>query len=145
MTAITTIPTERTIHPPPATYELPVSDLQDLLLAPPINRDQLLEQCLNNVDFALLLLDEFAKTTQSRLEEVDTALAEGNYTGIASKAHALKGVAGILAARHLVEICATLESTASGAVRSQTAGLLKQLHHECQRLIAFIPTVQAMR
>lgn len=145
MTASTATPTARAIQPSPGAYELPARDLHDLLSEPPIDRERLLEHCSSNLEFALMLLDEFSKTTQSRLDELDTALAAGNYAAIASKAHALKGVAGILAANTLQKICSSLESIATNANSNQTCDLIQQLHRECQRTITFIPAIQATR
>lgn len=142
MTAITTIPTARAIHPSPGTYELPARDLQDLQSAPPIDRNQLLEQCVNNWNFALMLLDEFKKTSPSRLDAFDAALVERNHAAISAKAHGLKGVAGILAANNLMEICSNLESTTSHADWDQTRDLIQQLHHEMQRTIDDIPNIR---
>ena len=126
-------------------YELTARDFQDLLSAPPIDRDRLLEQCLGNMDFALMLLDEFAKTSPSRLEAFDAALAEHNNAAIATKAHALRGTAGILAANDLMETCSNLESLAKKeADWNLTRELVQQLHREIQRAIDFVPVIRSM-
>lgn len=125
-------------------YELPARDLRDLLPAPPMDHDRLLDQCLGNMDFALMLLDEFAKTSPSRLDAFDAALAEKDHTAIASKAHALKGTAGILAADALMETCSNLESFAKKEDWNLVRDLTQQLHHEIQRVIDFIPNIRAV-
>lgn len=144
MDAATITPTQDSIQTSHRAYELPTGDFQDLLAAPPIDRDRLLDQCLGNLDFALMLLDEFAKTSPSRLEGFDAALAERNHATIATKAHALRGTAGILAANALMETCANLESSAKqDADWNLTHNLVQQLHHEIQRAIDFIPVIRA--
>ena len=140
----TITPTECSIDASHHAYELSAREIRDLLPAPPIDRDRLLEQCLGNVDFALMMLDEFAKTSPSRLEGFDTALAEHNHATIASKAHALKGTAGVLAANTLMETCSNLESFAKDEDWNLTRDLVQQLHHEMQRAIDFIPNIRAM-
>jgi Amt family ammonium transporter len=142
MNATCFTPTNRSIQPSQHTYELPEQDFQDLLPAPPIDCDRLLEQCVGNLDFALTLLDEFEKTSHSRLAAFDAALAAGNHTSIASRAHALRGVAGILTADALVEICSNLESLCKERDWNRTRDLIQQLHHEVQRTIDFIPTIR---
>lgn len=144
MSATTIIPNEGSIQTSHHAYELLAGDFQDLLSAPPIDRDRLLDQCLGNVDFALMLLDEFAKTSPSRLDGFDVALAEHNHATIATKAHALRGTAGILAADALMETCSNLESFAKkNADWDLTGHLVQQLHAEIQRAIDFIPTIRA--
>lgn len=145
MSAIAITTTELLTQRSHCGFELPAGDFQDLLPAPPINLDQLREQCMGDLDFALMLLDEFEKTSQSRLDAFDAVLFEQNHSALTSKAHALKGVAGILGASALMEICENLESQSSDTDWNQTRDLIEQLYHEYQRTIAFIPTVRAMR
>ena len=111
-------------------------------LEPPIDRSRILDQCLDNLDFALSLLDDFAKTSPARLKEFDTALAEQNQTAIVTKAHALRGTAGILAIITLPEICSKLESAATNGDWNQTRELIQQLRDETQRIIEFIPMIR---
>ena len=114
-----------------------------MLLAPPIDRDWLLEQCVDNLDFALTLLNEFEKSSPARLDAFDAALAAHNHAAIADQAHALKGVAGILAANSLMQVCANLESTAADADWNHTRDLIRQLRHELQRMLDFIPHISS--
>ena len=140
----TCIPTEGSIQTSNYSYELPTSDLHDLVPAPPIDRHRLLDQCLGNVDFALMLLEEFAKTSPSRLEAFDAALVERSHATIASKAHALRGTAGILAADTVMETCSNLESSGKQhADWDVTSHLVQKLHIEIQRAIDFIPVIRA--
>lgn len=143
MSAATITPNEGTIQTSQHAYELPAGDFQELLSVPPIDRDQLLDQCVGSVDFALMLLDEFAKTSSSRLDAFDAALAERDNAAIASKAHALRGTAGILAANDLLETCVSLEFFAKqNADWKQTQELILQLHYEIRRTIDFIPVIR---
>ena len=142
MSTTSITPTEYSIHPSHVAYELPAHELQDLLPAPPIDRDRLVEQCVESLDFALTLLAEFERTSPSRLDAFDTALAEHNHAAIAFNAHGLKGVAGILAADALMETCLNLESTTSDADWNQTCDLIQQLRHEMQRAIDYIPNLK---
>lgn len=124
-------------------YELPASDLRDLLPASPVDRERLLDQCLSSMSFALMMLEEFTKSSPARLAAFDAALANHNFVAIASQAHALKGVAGILAADTLLQSCSQLESAAKSDDKPETHALVQRLHHEVQRVIDFIPTLQA--
>lgn len=135
--------TEDTTRSSHRAFELAAHELQELLPAPPIDRDQLCDRCLGNLDFGLMLLDEFEKEHQSRLDALDAALAERRQDDIASQAHALKGVAAVLAANTLMKTCANLESAAKNTDWDQTHALIQHLHHEMRRTIEFIPNIQA--
>lgn len=137
-------PPECSIPPSHGGNELPVHELHDLLTAPPIDRDRFFERFLDNLEIAQTLLDEFVTTGQSHLEAFDTALAQHNHAAISGKAHGLKGVAGLMAAGALVEICSKLESAATDADWNQTRDLIQQLHHEMQRAIDFIPKIRPL-
>ncbi len=124
--------------------ELSAHDRHDLLPVPPIDRDRLLERCLGNLNCTRTLLNEFVTTSRPCLDALDAGLAEGNYAAIAAKAHGLKGVAGILMARTLKELCSHLESAAKDADENRTRDLIQQLHHEIQRTLDFLPSLRAV-
>lgn len=123
--------------------ESPAIDSRDRLPAPPFDRVRLLERCLDNLEFALVLLDEFETTSESRLSGFRTALAEQDRGAIAFKAHALKGVVGILAADALKATCSRLEAAANAADWDKTRDLIQQLEQEMQEAIDFIPHIRA--
>lgn len=140
-----TVPTnEAERQSPSEAYRLPAQDLRDLAVNSPIDYRALREQCLNNLDFAFMLLDEFEQTSKSRLASFDAALANGDPTEIASQAHGLRGVAGILGARDLMKICSTLEATAKSNAWTQIDELIRQVHDEMQRAIDFIPRLRTL-
>ncbi len=143
MNAITVASTAYSSHSPHRATELPAHEFQELLSAPPIDRDRLLERCMNNVDFALTLLDAFEATSPARLAAFDAALAEHDCAAIASEAHGFKGVVSVLAGNALRQICLNLETATKDADWNQTRDLVQQLRHEVQRLIDFIPNIRA--
>lgn len=90
-----------------------------------------------------MMLDEFAKTSQSRLDAFDAALADHDQVAIASQAHALLGVAGILGAGALMETCSNLESAANDADDLEsTRELIRQLRDKVDQVIDFIPIIR---
>lgn len=125
-------------------FQLPPHELRDLTANSPIDYRALREQCLNNLDFALMLLDEFERTSESRLANFDAALAKGDPTEIASQAHGLRGVAGILGARDLMDVCSTLEATAKHDAWPQIDELVQRVRDEMQRAIRFIPSIRSL-
>lgn len=143
MSILANSPTNNSIPGSHHAAELPASHLRDLLPAPPIDRDRLLELCLDNVEFALVLLQEFETTSQLRLDGFSTALAQQDSAAIVFKAHAFKGVVSILAADALMATCVNLEAAAKTADWDKTRALVQHLHHEMQRAINFIPNICA--
>lgn len=143
--SITTVATsEPAEHLSSEAYQLPAQDLQDLAANSPIDYRVLREQCLNNLDFALMLLDEFEQTSESRLASFDDALAKSDPKEIASQAHGLRGVAGVLGARDLMEVCSALEATAKRNEWPQINALVQQLQNEMRRAINFIPRIRSL-
>jgi len=136
--------TESAIHESRRDMELPAEQLLDLSAAPPIDRDQLLKQCLCDSDFALSVLNEFSQSSSTRLQAFDVALSQNNHEAIYRLAHGLKGVAAALAFPNLIEICSNLQSTKSCVNWNQTVDLIHQLRREVERVIEFIPTIQAL-
>ena len=123
--------------------ELPAQDLDDLLPTTPINRDMFFKQCMGNVSFAAALLEEFQKSSQSRLDAFNTALRDRNSTAIASEAHALKGIAGILTANVLAETCCNMELAVADGDWEYLHNLAHKLFREVRQIIDLIPTIRA--
>ena len=126
------------------TFALPSRDLQELVTLPPVNVDLLTEQCLGNLPFAITLLEEFAKTSQSRIEAMETHLANGDFISLADLIHGLSGVVGILGANILWELTTTLQSAAEEQNATISSSLLPILRAEMNRLCDYIPTVRAL-
>jgi HPt (histidine-containing phosphotransfer) domain-containing protein len=109
-----------------------------------IDVEQFLRQCLGNMSLAASLLNMFEESIESRLASFDVALVEHRNDAIAHAAHALKGVAGILAANKLTDVCAELESAAEVADRVCIQSLIEVLHHEMQRVLSCIHEIRAL-
>ena len=135
-------PIQSSINSPQSAPEVPDDDGFGLLRNPPIDRVQLLEQCVGNLDFALMMLNEFESTAQSSVDSMTCAQTERHFAKLASDAHAFRGVAGILAAMTLMELCAALETAAENADWDTLCNLIPQIQSEVQRTIRFIPSIR---
>jgi HPt (histidine-containing phosphotransfer) domain-containing protein len=135
-------PIQSTTNSPQRALEVPEDDGLGLSRTPPIDRIQLLEQCVGNLDFAHMMLSEFESTAQSCVDSLICALTERNFVKMASDAHAFRGVAGILAAMTLMELCAALESAAENSDWDTASTLIPQIQIEIQRTISFIPSIR---
>lgn len=91
------------------TQALSADNLSDLTAMPPIDTQRLLENCMGQPMFAISLLEEFAETAGSRLEEFEMQSNQGHIHAMCESAHGRKGVAGILGATTLHGISLSLE------------------------------------
>jgi HPt (histidine-containing phosphotransfer) domain-containing protein len=74
-----------------------------------IDRDQLLNRCLNDVDFTLQMLAVFCEAAPRTAKQLEAAIAEGALTDAKRHAHTLKGSAANLAIEDLRLQAARLE------------------------------------
>ena len=109
-----------------------------------IDSERFLRQCMGNVRLATSLMDNFTESSQSRLAAFDVALRENRNDVISHEAHSLKGVAGILAAAKLADVCVDLQRAAEEGDWNCIRNLIETLHHEMQRAIDCIPHIRAM-
>lgn len=134
-------PLHQQAEPP---FQVPFTDLQDLLNVPPIDIRLLLEQCMNKPSFAIAMLEQFALTGNDRVEEMAHHLVQADLTGLADRAHSLKGVAGILAANTLAQACAQVEAACRNSDVDQVQTWLANLQHEMRRVLDDIPMICAV-
>jgi HPt (histidine-containing phosphotransfer) domain-containing protein len=123
----------------PTSFALPPADLHALLKRPPIDYSGLLEQSLRKPAFAISLLEAFASTGQDRIIQMEQHLAHGNLDALAEGAHALKGVAGVLAAQAMADFSAALEMAGRESDVARVQLLVPQLRQEIQRVLDDIP------
>lgn len=109
-----------------------------------IDFEQFLRQCVGNTNFATSLLNIFEQTCESRRAKFNGAVIEDRNDVIAHEAHALKGVAGILAANKLTDLCVELQAAAEATDWFRIRNLIESLHHEMQRVIDCIPYIRAL-
>jgi Amt family ammonium transporter len=112
--------------------------------APPIEMRLLTDQCLGNLQFALTLLAEFEKTARERMTAIEEYAAQGNLAKVAQVAHALAGVAAILASSQLSETAVALQSAAEQDDAAQTQDLIAQLRAATDRVLDYIPQFKAL-
>ena len=120
-------------------FALPAAEFQDLFNSPTIDLRLLLENCLGKPLFAVSLLEEFARTAASRVEEFEDQSQQGNLRTIAEMAHGLRGVADIFGARAVRDITIDTEAACQNGDLAQTQRLVQQLRREVQRIRQDIP------
>ena len=117
---------------------------QWLATPPAIDVHKLKEQCLDNLAFAVQLLDEFQKDASERVDAIALEIAQDDVDAVEKMAHGLKGVAGMLAMPTLAKFFAELESAASGDELEHLKSIVPDLRDELQRALDQIPAIRAM-
>lgn len=124
-------------HEKSASMELPSADLADLLDAsrsgPAIDMPTLVERCLGNAGFVLLMLGEFQSSISRQLGEIARHVENADHAAMHDAAHTLKGTASTLAAEALRQAAADLEVAADSNDRTLIAALVKRTHREARR------------
>lgn len=117
--------------------ELPSADLADLLdasrPAPAIDMPTLVERCLGNAGFVLLMLGEFQSSISRQLGEIARHAENADRAAMHDAAHTLKGTASTLAAEGLRQAAADLEAAATANDSTLIATLVKRIHREARR------------
>jgi len=72
---------------------------------------ELMSRCLDDADFAVEMLEIFARQLPEQLQKLTSAMSAGQAQEAAKAAHAMKGTAGNLAAKRLHVAMAELEKT----------------------------------
>ncbi len=134
---------DSSVRPAPIANQLRESEGDEYRPVSAIDSEQLMRQCVGNLKFAISLLTVFEETSELRRTKFDAALIEGRNDVIAHEAHALKGVAGILAANQLTDLCVELQTAAEVVDWRRIRNLIETLHHEIQRVIHSIPEIRA--
>ena len=109
---------------------------------PPFNTAMLLDQCGNDTEFAVSMLDEFANNILDRVTQIKYGLADGDFAALALAAHALTGVAGILGASPLGNLCENLDHAANDNDLAMIKTLVDQLVSEIQRCQNALPELR---
>ena len=128
-------------------FVLPPTEFSELLnqtrLPPAINLPALIERCMGDVEFALILLKEFESTGHERATNIHQSVANADFAAIERFAHGLQGVAGMMDAERLCELAGELNAAAHGRDWPSVTSFAKQLETEMQRCLSEIPNIRA--
>jgi two-component system, sensor histidine kinase len=91
-------------------------------------------------DLKAKLAELFVRGTGKRLEELRDAVQRADIPAVARLAHAIKGSAANLGARHLAQLCADIETRAEAAEFDVTSECLDGLQREFTRACAALTT-----
>ena len=116
------------VHPAPRPHpERPGAELDPAVLA---GLRELREP--NQPDPLKELAELFLRDARSRLQRMETAIAQKDAASLAATAHTLKGSASNLGARHLASFCMGLEKQAKTGDLAEAAAILLEIKREFQ-------------
>ncbi|QDU97215.1 PAS domain S-box protein [Lignipirellula cremea] len=105
----------------------------------PLNKDEFLERCMSDIDFAHTMLDMFARDGKARLDAVVQHAAQGDTAAASASAHSLKGMAGIIAAPRLMAAAAAIEGAGIDGNLDEVRALIADLQQEVANCLDYIP------
>ncbi len=103
----------------------------------------LLERCMGNVEFARVLLDEFAASSQQKALEIARLAAHHRWADLTELAHSLKGAAAIVGAEAVRLRALSVEQAGKAGRLSSLTHLVEELYEEVQRCLKDIPTLRS--
>jgi HPt (histidine-containing phosphotransfer) domain-containing protein len=109
----------------------------------PIDAASLLERCVGDASFVEMILEKFRSTSESMLQKVAKAIADGDAAQLMRDAHMLKGAAANLSAESVRSIARRLEEIGQSGDLAAAQQSFSELKQEVARCIAYIPAVNA--
>lgn len=109
---------------------------------PPIRTGELMVRCMGDLAFAETLLQSFEKDSKVRLQGLMGHLDRHETQAAGEVAHALKGMAGIVAAWRVQEIAANVETAGNAGKLEEMQVLVESLRNEIDCCLAYLPTVR---
>lgn len=109
---------------------------------PPINSAEIMERCMGSVEFLNSLLSEFEQSGCHSVGKIASFVEQKDARQAADAAHALKGVAAILAAEPLRLIAGQIEDCGRTGTIDGVQQMIVELRQEMDRCHQFIPVVK---
>jgi signal transduction histidine kinase/CheY-like chemotaxis protein len=106
--------------------------------APPLDLAELRDRCLGNDELVQQVLASLGRDLPRQVAQLEAKAAAADISGIASAAHAIKGVAGTVAARTLEEAAAALDAAAADGTAHDFAAHIETLRTEADRITLWL-------
>ena len=104
----------------------------------PFTVSVLLEQCGGCNDIAKIILEEFVIQVADDTKEIERGFADGDLIRVGKLGHRLKGSAGVIGAKALSALCASLETAGKEGNAETAAQIYTALKAEAERCSAAI-------
>ena len=104
---------------------------------------ELMDRCLDDADFAVEMLEIFARQMPEQMLKLNSAMEAGLTLDAAKAAHAMKGTSGNLAARRLHVAMSEIEKTLRLEDLSKAQQMLAVVQREVNNALADVPTTIA--
>ena len=109
------------------------------VLHSPFDLASLVQRCMGDPDFAVRILEKFAKRAVEDIVKLKEAVQQLDSDQVSRQAHSLKGAAANLCAEELRRLAAELEAIGrSGKLSPEAAGLVDLMESEIADCVAFV-------
>ncbi|MBK7403598.1 MAG: response regulator [Phycisphaerales bacterium] len=107
--------------------------------AAPVDVEDALRRCCGNSEILLQVFDEFARSAERAICDLDRGIREGSREEVARVAHSLRGAAANISAREAAGRAGSLESVAKGSEGTGLGEQFEALRDELQRVLEELP------
>lgn len=104
----------------------------------PFDTSELAERCLGDIEFAQKLLQTFERTGKERVDVITSQSAAGDAHAVGEAAHALKGAAGIVAAKSVHKLAAEVEMAGKAGQLDDVLDTITTLQAEVDRCLGYL-------
>lgn len=107
-------------------------------IAPVVDRDELIERMMGNIDMAKRMLGRFVESSPAECDLIESTVRLGDKDSVASIAHRHKGTARTMASHRVARLAGELEMRAHSGQVSELLDLVHQLrimHREVQEYV----------
>ena len=109
------------------------------VLHSPFDLTNLVQRCMGDPDFAVRILEKFAKRAVEDIAKLKEAVQQLDADQVSRQAHSIKGAAANLCAEELRRLAAELETIGrSGKLTAEAATLTDQMESEMADCVAFV-------
>jgi len=105
------------------------------------DRGELMDRCLDDADFAVEMLEIFARQMPEQMLKLNAAMTAGLTQDAAKAAHAMKGTSGNLAARRLHVAMSEIEKTLRLDDLPKAQEMLGVVQREVNNALADVPVM----
>jgi len=105
--------------------------------AAPFDASELAERCMGDIDFAQRLLQTFERTGPERVEAILSQSTAGDAAAVGEAAHALKGAAGIVAAKAVHKLASEVEQAGKAGNLDEVLDTIATLQAEVDRCLGY--------
>ena len=112
-------------------------------LTGPIDMEEIMEILDGDKELLIECFDELLNSMPLALAEIQSAIEQGNASGLDQAAHSLKGSLKYMAAAHAADVAYQLETMGKDNSLGAAYDILRNLYEECEKVMDFMEQYRA--